>query len=186
MKTPEKVTTYAIIDTMTGSVVEAGYTSLSAAQKVLRQSGLSSRYNIKKFAKGRVDGPGELAIVDERGAELITRGKGRMTYLESGDGVVPHNITQTLMDLGSRPEQYIASAIASISHSLSGMGSTPPSESVHVEYGDIIIQGNADRSTVAQFRNALKQQREYIATLVYGETKRSAMRQGYKLQPGNG
>lgn len=186
VKTPEKVTTYAIIDTMTGSVVEAGYTSLSAAQKVLRQSGLSSRYNIKKFAKGRVDGPGELAIVDERGAELITRGKGRMTYLESGDGVVPHNITQTLMDLGSRPEQYIASAIASISHSLSGMGSTPPSESVHVEYGDIIIQGNTDRSTVAQFRNALKQQREYIATLVYGETKRSAMRQGYKLQPGNG
>lgn len=186
VKTPDKVTTYAIIDTMTGSVVEAGYTSLSAAQKVLRQSGLSSRYNIKKFAKGRVDGPAERAIVDERGAELITRGKGRMTYLESGDGVVPHNITQTLMDLGSRPEQYIASAIASISHSLSGMGSTPPSESVHVEYGDIIIQGNADRSTVAQFRNALKQQREYIATLVYGETKRSAMRQGYKLQPGNG
>lgn len=186
VKTPEKVTTYAIIDTMTGSVVEAGYTSLSAAQKVLRQSGLSSRYNIKKFAKGRVGGPAEMAIVDERGAELITRGKGRMTYLESGDGVVPHNITQTLMDLGSRPEQYIASAIASISHSLSGMGSTPPSESVHVEYGDIIIQGNADRSTVAQFRNALKQQREYIATLVYGETKRSAMRQGYKLQPGNG
>lgn len=186
VKTPDKVTTYAIIDTMTGSVVEAGYTSLSAAQKVLRQSGLSSRYNIKKFAKGRVDGPAEMAIVDERGAEFITRGKGRMTYLESGDGVVPHNITQTLMDLGSRPEQYIASAIASISHSLSGMGSTPPSESVHVEYGDIIIQGNADRSTVAQFRNALKQQREYIATLVYGETKRSAMRQGYKLQPGNG
>lgn len=185
---PKHVTVYMIVDTMTGRpLTGSAYATLKDAQAALRQSGLSSSYyNIAKFAKGRTGGPGELAIVDERGAELITRGKGRMTYLESGDGVVPHNITQTLMDLGSRPEQYIASAIASISHSLSGMGSTPPSESVHVEYGDIIIQGNADRSTVAQFRNALKQQREYIATLVYGETKRSAMRQGYKLQPGNG
>lgn len=183
----KKATQYVIVDTMTGEIIQEGYKSLSDAQRALRQSGAYSiRYNIAKLAKGRTGGPSEMAIVDEEGMELITRGKGRMTYLESGDGVVPHNITQTLMDLGSRPEQYIASAIASISHSLSGMGSTPPSESVHVEYGDIIIQGNADRSTVAQFRNALKQQREYIATLVYGETKRSAMRQGYKLQPGNG
>lgn len=183
----KKATQYVIVDTMTGEIIQEGYKSLSDAQRALRQSGAySTRYNIAKLAKGRTGGPSEMAIVDEEGMELITRGKGRMTYLESGDGVVPHNITQTLMDLGSRPEQYIASAIASISHSLSGMGSTPPSESVHVEYGDIIIQGNADRSTVAQFRNALKQQREYIATLVYGETKRSAMRQGYKLQPGNG
>lgn len=183
----KKATQYVIVDTMTGEIIQEGYKSLSDAQRALRQSGAySTRYNIAKLAKGRTGGPSEMAIVDEEGMELITRGKGRMTYLESGDGVVPHNITQTLMDLGSRPEQYIASAIAGISHSLSGMGSTPPSESVHVEYGDIIIQGNADRSTVAQFRNALKQQREYIATLVYGETKRSAMRQGYKLQPGNG
>jgi len=40
--------------------------------------------------------------------------QGRYTYLENGDGVIPHNITETLMKLGSNPIDYLKQSIGDI------------------------------------------------------------------------
>ena len=46
--------------------------------------------------------------VDERGPELLVRQpvSGRYTYLETGDGVVPADITSRLFDMGGNPERW--------------------------------------------------------------------------------
>ena len=46
--------------------------------------------------------------VDERGPELLVRQptSGRYTYLETGDGVVPADITSRLFDMGGNPDRW--------------------------------------------------------------------------------
>lgn len=46
--------------------------------------------------------------VDERGHELLVRqpASGRYTYLETGDGVVPADITSRLFDMGGNPDRW--------------------------------------------------------------------------------
>lgn len=45
--------------------------------------------------------------VDEEGEEIIVRNpaKGRMTYLEKGDGVIPADTTENLMEIGKDPKK---------------------------------------------------------------------------------
>lgn len=68
------------------------------------------------FADGTSFAPGGLSVVDELGQEMIVRNpfQGRYTYLENGDGVIPHNITETLMKLGSNPIDYLKQSIGDI------------------------------------------------------------------------
>mgnify|MGYP004596987187 CR=1 FL=1 len=54
--------------------------------------------------------------VDEEGEEIIVRNpaKGRMTYLEKGDGVIPANTTENLMEIGKNPREWLANALKKI------------------------------------------------------------------------
>lgn len=54
------------------------------------------------------------ANVDERGSELIVRkpASGRYTYLETGDGVVPADITSRLFEMGGNPDKWFSDQLA--------------------------------------------------------------------------
>lgn len=62
--------------------------------------------------------------VDEEGEEIIVRNpaKGRMTYLEKGDGVIPADTTENLMEIGKDPKKWLSDAIK---ESGSSVGSLP-------------------------------------------------------------
>ena len=51
--------------------------------------------------------------VDEEGEEIIVRNpaKGRMTYLEKGDGVIPADTTENLMEIGKDPKKWLSEAM---------------------------------------------------------------------------
>lgn len=51
--------------------------------------------------------------VDEEGEEIIVRNpaKGRMTYLEKGDGVIPADTTENLMEIGKDPKKWLTEAM---------------------------------------------------------------------------
>lgn len=55
--------------------------------------------------------------VDEEGEEIIVRNpaKGRMTYLEKGDGVIPANTTENLMEIGKDPNGWLAKVLKKVS-----------------------------------------------------------------------
>lgn len=178
---PDRVQQYGIIDTETGEFVATGYKTLREAQEALRKSGAYSiRYNIKTYANGRIGGKDEWALVDEKGSEIITRQKGRMTYLENGDGVIPHDITKTLMSLGTNPVKYMSTVLSGILRTATTQGNVTNAP-VSVEYGDIILQGNVDPMTEQRFKELLRQHKKEIAQVVYDATRKSAMKQGYAL-----
>lgn len=62
--------------------------------------------------------------VDEEGEEIIVRNpaKGRMTYLEKGDGVIPADTTENLMEIGKDPKKWLSDVMK---ESGSSVGSLP-------------------------------------------------------------
>jgi DNA repair exonuclease SbcCD ATPase subunit len=80
----------------------------------------TASFQAKKYAKGtRGVKNGQIANVDEEGEEIIVRNPdaGRMTYLEKGDGVIPSDTTDNLMELGENPISFISNALGEITGS---------------------------------------------------------------------
>jgi len=93
--------------------------NIDKAKEILKDTAEKIRDTVGKifgFADGTSFAPGGLSVVDELGQEMIVRNpfQGRYTYLENGDGVIPHNITETLMKLGSNPIDYLKQSIGDI------------------------------------------------------------------------
>jgi hypothetical protein len=61
--------------------------------------------------------------VDEEGEEIIVRNpaKGRMTYLEKGDGVIPADTTENLMEIGKDPKKWLSDAMKESSNSVGSL-----------------------------------------------------------------
>ena len=79
-----------------------------------------------------------MANVDEQGPEMLVRkpDSGRYTYLETGDGVVPADITSRLFEMGGNPDAWFQKQMAKY-------GSQPIVQGgggdVTTSIGDIII-----------------------------------------------
>ncbi len=173
--------TISKVDSLTNSLKKAKDTAASIKIPNPATGGgnsIKGGQSVSLYASGRTGGADEWAIVDEAGTELITRQRGRLTYLEAGDGVVPNDITERLLALGSNPTKYMSAV-------MSGMAGTVRPQSnvtnmpVNVQYGDIVIQGNADQKTVEAFRTMLRNHKDEVARAVYDATRKSAKKQGF-------
>lgn len=77
--------------------------------------------------------------VDEEGEEIIVRNpaKGRMTYLEKGDGVIPADTTENLMEIGKDPKKWLSEAMKESGNSV---GSLPIDDLKNAKTkGDLIV-----------------------------------------------
>lgn len=77
--------------------------------------------------------------VDEQGSELLVRQPqaGRYTYLETGDGVVPADITSRLFEMGDNPDAWFQDQMSKYgTTSLSSNGGS----NIDISIGDIVIQ----------------------------------------------
>ena len=81
-----------------------------------------------------------IANVDELGPELVVRKpeSGRYTYLETGDGVVPADITSRLFEMGGNPDKWFNDQLSK--HSTATMVQSRDSGSLKMSIGDVIIQ----------------------------------------------
>lgn len=80
-----------------------------------------------------------MANVDEQGPEMLVRQpqSGRYTYLETGDGVVPADITSRLFEMGGNPDKWFSDQMSKYgSQSIA----TKSSGNMSFSTGDIIIQ----------------------------------------------
>lgn len=80
-----------------------------------------------------------MANVDEQGPEMLVRQpqSGRYTYLETGDGVVPADITSRLFEMGGNPDKWFNDQMSKYgSQSIA----TKSSGNMSFSTGDIIIQ----------------------------------------------
>ena len=120
-------------------------------------------FKAKKYAKGsKTIDKNQLANVDEQGSELVVRQpeSGRYTYLETGDGVVPADITSRLFEMGGNPDEWFNKQLAKHA-ALSNVQNHTVRGAVSV--GDIYIQnpvGNTNelaKEIVLKLPNALLQ-----------------------------
>lgn len=79
------------------------------------------------------------ANVDERGSELIVRkpASGRYTYLETGDGVVPADITSRLFEMGGNPDKWFSDLLAK--HGSASMVQSRSSGGISLSIGDVNV-----------------------------------------------
>ena len=79
------------------------------------------------------------ANVDERGSELIVRkpASGRYTYLETGDGVVPADITSRLFEMGGNPDKWFSDQLAK--HSSASMVQSRDAGGIFLSIGDVNV-----------------------------------------------
>ena len=102
--------------------------------------------------------------VDEKGQELIVRQPeaGRYTYLETGDGVVPADITSKLFDLGGNPDAWFQKQLAKNGGLTANVQNRSQAPSISI--GDIYVQkpiGDVDglaREIVQDLPNAIYQE----------------------------
>lgn len=79
------------------------------------------------------------ANVDERGSELIVRkpASGRYTYLETGDGVVPADITSRLFEMGGNPDKWFSDQLAK--HGSASMVQSRSSGGISLSIGNVNV-----------------------------------------------
>lgn len=66
------------------------------------------------YASGTLSAQSGLANVDEKGNELILPKQGRYRMMEYGDTVIPHNLSQRLLQVATNPLRFIADALNSV------------------------------------------------------------------------
>lgn len=101
--------------------------------------------------------------VDEQGSELIVRQpqSGRYTYLETGDGVVPADITSRLFEMGGNPDKWFTDQMAK--HSTATMVQSRNHGGISMTFGDVNVNnpvGDTDalaRQIVQQLPNKMVQ-----------------------------
>ena len=106
----------------------------------------------------------DLYNVDEQGSELIVRqpASGRYTYLETGDGVVPVDITSKLFEMGGNPDKWFSDQMAK--YSTNGIQTRNVDSSRSISIGDVVVSnpvGDADalaRALVQKLPSAIDQQ----------------------------
>lgn len=114
--------------------------------KVKEAMSLNSKYEHNKntydsYATGTTNvKKSGLAITCENGNEIFVRKPafGNLTYLDSGDGVIPANITARLLALGANPNTYLANALRSGNISV-GSASTSKTSVTNNYFGDVKI-----------------------------------------------
>ena len=138
--------TQSIIDSVEAARKALAQMPSSAAVAQGRKSG--TRY----FSVSKAYKSGVRAMVDEGGPEILVRSNspGRFTTLEVGDGVVPHNLTNTLFSAAINPEQFIANKMSSIIGGFRYSRADSGKSSITVEIGDIVLQGVNNVDTFAK------------------------------------
>ena len=108
------------------------------------------------FAKGTKFVPkSSLYNVDELGTELLVRKpvQGRYTYLETGDGVVPADMTKNIFSMAKNPDDWFRKQLGKFGNVTNANSN---SSSMNISMGNIIINqpvGNTD-----QLARAIKQE----------------------------
>jgi hypothetical protein len=76
------------------------------------------------YASGTPYASGGLTNVDENGNELLVRNpaRGRMTYLEQGDGVLNAGLTRNIMRIANNPEAAVSDALISLLKKMNTQG----------------------------------------------------------------
>jgi hypothetical protein len=123
------------------------------------------------------------AIVDDdilHRKELIIHkpSQGRLTSLEYGDGVLDGNLTNSIMNVATNPQKFIADQLSKMQFS-SFANITPNNINAPTISMPITIEGNADMDTVKALQNIGDSIANKAADLVFTKMHNNSISGGY-------
>ncbi len=155
---------YYVINGYTGEKIAGPFASEAEARKRYQSMGGSaSQYHVKKYAKGSKRIPyDQIANVDDgTGQELIVHSPkhGRLVTLSTGDGVIPHNQTEKLLNLANALPANVGSTGSGVNGNI--LGAISPN-TASVVFGDFVFNGPINQDTMPDLQRLLKQYEEKI------------------------
>lgn len=115
---------------------------------------------LKGYAKGtdRV-GSNRIALTNENGREIIVTKDGWITPLEASDMVIPHDITETLIDMATKQQNYSMTGVKIPEFKVID---TQGGGNVTLTYGSLItVQGDVTRDALPDLQTIVKKASDY-------------------------
>ena len=139
-----------------GGITSGQYFTNQDKSNMKNSNSLDTGYNsghLKGYAKGtkRV-GSNRVAMTNENGREIIVTKDGWITPLEASDMVIPNDITETLIDMAERQQNYAMNSNFKMPELKVKDAS---GNSVNNVYNKFIVQGDLTRDTLPELNKIL-------------------------------
>lgn len=139
-----------------GGITSGQYFTNQDKSNMKNSNSLDTGYNsghLKGYAKGtkRV-GSNRIAMTNEKGREIIVTKDGWITPLEASDMVIPNDITETLIDMAERQQNYAMNGNFKMPELKVKDGS---GNSVNNVYNTFTVQGDLTRDTLPELNKIL-------------------------------
>lgn len=139
-----------------GGITSGQYFTSQDKSNMKKSNSFDTGYNsghLKGYAKGtkRV-GSNRIAMTNENGREIIVTKDGWITPLEASDMVIPNDITETLIDMAERQQNYAMNGNFKMPELKVKDGS---GNSVNNVYNTFTVQGDLTRDTLPELNKIL-------------------------------
>lgn len=139
-----------------GGITSGQYFTSQDKSNMKNSNSLDTGYNsghLKGYAKGTKHvGSNRIAMTNENGREIIVTKDGWITPLEASDMVIPNDITETLIDMAERQQNYAMNGNFKMPELKVKDGS---GNSVNNVYNTFTVQGDLTRDTLPELNKIL-------------------------------
>lgn len=160
-----------VINNAVNSVGNNTATVMETLAKILKLYGVnpddlltsSDLGNLDGYASGtkRVGGVPRLAMTNEKGREIIATKKGILTPVEPSDGIINHDMTETLMKMASEYQSFHMPEIQMPDVQIVSKGDSSGGN-VSIHYDSLLtVHGDVTKDALPDLKTILKQASEY-------------------------
>ena len=128
---------------------------------------MDSGYNsghLQGYAKGtkHVGGVPRVVMTNENGREIIVTKKGILTPIEPSDGIIPNDMTETLMQMAMNYRNFDIPEIKMPDVQIVNKENSDDGGNVYVHYDTLLtVQGDVTKDALPDLKTILKQASEY-------------------------
>lgn len=150
-----------------GGITSGQYFTNQDKSNMKKSNSLDTGYNsghLKGYAKGtkRVGGVPRVAMTNENGREIIVTKKGILTPVEPSDGIIPNDMTETLMKMAMDYQNYSIPEIKIPDVQIVNKDNSNGGDNISIHYDTLLtVQGDVTKDALPDLKTILKQASEY-------------------------
>lgn len=150
-----------------GGITSGQYFTNQDKSNMKKSNSLDTGYNsghLKGYAKGtkHVGGVSRVAMTNENGREIIVTKKSILTPVEPSDGIIPNDMTETLMKMAMDYQNYNIPEIKIPDMQLVNKNNSNGGDNILIHYDNLLtVQGDVTKDVLPDLKTILKQASEY-------------------------
>lgn len=149
-----------------GGITSGQYFTSQDKSDMKKSNSFDTGYNfghLKGYAKGTKHvGSNRIAMTNENGREIIVTKKGILTPLEPSDGIIPNDMTETLMKMAMDYQNYSMPEIKIPDVRIVNNDDSNGGDNISIHYDTLLtVQGDVTKDVLPDLKTILKQASEY-------------------------